>query len=90
MTLADIKQKVHEYYLNSEKEGLENNKVRTRGEYPNAILLTKEQYKVLIKEVFKLQEDIDDKFLEEVKIMSIEGLRVIFTDYIEEPKVLKM
>jgi hypothetical protein len=90
MTLADIKQKVHEYYLNSEKEGLENNKVRTRGEYPNAILLTKEQYKVLIKEVFKLQEDIDDKFLEEVKIMSIEGLRVIFTDYIEEPKILKM
>jgi hypothetical protein len=90
MTLEEVKTKIHEYYLESEREGLGNNNMRTKGEYPNAILLTKDQYKSLLKEVFKLQEEIDDKILEEVKIMSIEGLRVIFTEHVEEPKILRL
>jgi hypothetical protein len=90
MTLLEIRQKIHEYYLESEKDGLESNKTRTKGEYPNAILLTEEQYKVLLKEMFKLQEDVSDGVLNEVKIMSIEGLKVVFTEYIEEPKILRI
>lgn len=90
MTLQEVRQKIHEYYLESEKDGLENHKTRTKGEYPNAILLTEEQYKVLLKEMFKLQEDVSDEVLDEVKIMSIEGLKVVFTEYIEEPKILRI
>lgn len=90
MTLSEIRQKIHEYYLESEKDGLETNKTRTKGEYPNAILLTEEQYKVLLREMFKLQEDVSDEVLNEVKIMSIEGLKVVFTEYIEEPKILRI
>lgn len=90
MTLSEVRQKIHEYYLESEKDGLENNKSRTKGQYPNAILLTEEQYKVLIREMFKLQEDVSDEALNEVKIMSIEGLKVVFTPYIEEPKILRI
>lgn len=90
MTLQDIRQKIHEHYLESEKEGLGSNKIRTKGEYPNTILLTKDQYKSLVKEMLKIQEDINEQVLEEVKILSIEGLKVVFTEYLEEPKVLRM
>lgn len=90
MTLKEIRQKIHEYYLESEKEGLDSNKMRTKGEYPNSILLTKDQYTMLIKEMFKLQEEINPQTLNKVKIMSIEGLKVIFTDYLEEPKILRI
>ena len=88
--LTQIKEKIHAYYLESEKDGLENNKVRSRGEYPNTLLLTQDQYKNILKEMFKLQEDVSDAVLLEIKIMSIEGLKVVFTDYIEEPKVIRM
>lgn len=88
--LEKIKEKIHAYYLESEKDGLENNKVRSRGEYPNTLLLTQDQYKNILKEMFKLQEDVSDEVLLEIKIMSIEGLKVVFTDYIEEPKVIRM
>ena len=90
MTLTEIRQKIHEYYLESEKEGLGNNKMRTKGDYPNTILVTKEQYKSLLKEMFKLENDINDEILNDIKIMSIEGLKVVFAEYLEEPKILKM
>ena len=88
--LTEIKEKIHKYYLESEKDGLENNKVRSRGEYPNTLLLTQDQYKNILKEMFKLQEDINDEVLLEIKIMSIEGLKVIIADYVDEPKVIRM
>jgi hypothetical protein len=88
--LTEIKEKIHKYYLESEKDRLENNKVRSRGEYPNTLLLTQDQYKNILKEMFKLQEDINDEVLLEIKIMSIEGLKVVFTEFIEEPKVIRM
>lgn len=90
MTLEEIRQKIHQYYLESEKEGLDSNKMRTKGEYPNSILLTKDQYRVLIREMFKLEGEVNPEILDEVKIMSIEGLKVIFTDYLEEPKILRI
>jgi hypothetical protein len=90
MTLTEVRQKIHEHYLESEKEGLDNNKIRTKGEYPNTILVTKDQYKSLVREMLKIQDSLDDKVLEEIKILSIEGLKVVFTEYLEEPKILKM
>jgi len=90
MKLHEIQTKIHEYFLESEKEGLENQKVRTRGNYPNAILLTKEQYVSLLKEMFKITEDTGDSILLDIKVLCIEGLEVIFTDYLEEPKILKI
>lgn len=90
MKLQDIQTKIHEYFLESEKEGLETQKSRTRGDYPNAIVLTRAQYISLIKEIFKIPENSSDTALEGVKILSIEGLEVIFTEYIEEPKILKI
>jgi hypothetical protein len=85
-----IQEKIHQYYLETEKDGLDYNKVRSRGEYPNALLISKSQYKNILIEMFKLQEDVSDEILFEIKIMSIEGLKVIFTDFIEEPKVIKL
>lgn len=88
--INSIQEKIHQYYLETERDGLDNNKVRSRGEYPNALLITKDQYKNILKEMFKLQEDVSDEVLFEIKIMSIEGLKVVFTDFIEEPKVLRL
>jgi hypothetical protein len=88
--INSIQEKIHQYYLETERDGLDNNKVRSRGEYPNALLMTKDQYKNILKEMFKLQEDVSEEVLFEIKIMSIEGLKVVFTDFIEEPKVLKL
>jgi hypothetical protein len=40
--------------------------------------------------MFKLQDDVADEVLLEIKVMSIEGLRVIITDYLDEPKVIRL
>lgn len=88
--IKEIQEKIHEYYLESEKNGLTINNTRSRGEYPNALLITKEQYKEALKEIFKLQEEVNDDLLMEIKILSIEGLRVVFVTHIEEPKVIRM
>ena len=90
MRLQDIRTKIHEYFLESEKEGLVNQKMRTQGNYPNSILLTKQQYVILIKEMFRITEDTGEDILLGIKILSIEGLDVIFTDYLDEPKILKL
>jgi hypothetical protein len=85
MNLYEVQKAINSYYLDSEKDvGLN----RQKGVYPNAILLTKEQYVILIKELFKLVEDISEDIIFEVKILSIEGLQVVFTEHVEEPKVL--
>ena len=88
--IKTINEKIHEYFLESERDGLNSNKTRSRGEYPNALLITKEQYKNILKEMFKLQEDISNEVLLEIKIMSIEGLKVVFKELIEDAKVIRM
>jgi hypothetical protein len=88
--IKTINEKIHEYFLESERDGLNSNKTRSRGEYPNALLITKEQYKETLKQMFKLQDDVADEVLLEIKVMSIEGLKVIITDYLEEPKVIRL
>jgi hypothetical protein len=89
MQLEKIRKKIHEYFLDSEKkEGIQDS--RGKGEYPNAILLTEEQYLEILKEMFKLEEEISKELLLQVKVLSIEGLEVVFTDWIQEPKVMRI
>jgi hypothetical protein len=89
MQLEKIRKKIHEYFLSTEKEGGIQDS-RGKGEYPNAILLTEEQYLEILKEMFKLEEEISKETLLQVKILSIEGLEVVFTDWIQEPKVMRI
>ena len=85
MNLYEVQKAINANYHDSEKDvGLS----RQKGIYPNAILLTRGQYVVLVKELFKLVEDISEEIIFEVKILSIEGLQVVFTEHVEEPKVL--
>lgn len=89
-TLADIKRKIHEYFIESEKGDGEVSLTRHKGEYPNAVILTKTQYTDLIKEMFNLDKEVSEDVLLEVKVLAIEGLEVILTEYIEEPKVIRL
>lgn len=77
MDLQALRFKINEFYLESKNR-----------EYPNSVLLTKEQYKDFLKEMFKVPDFSD--IPEGIFITSIEGLKVVFTDELEEPRVLKM
>ena len=90
ITLADIEKLINEYFLNSEKDYTEVTPKRTKGQYPNALIVTEDQYLTLVKELFKIAGDVNPEVIKEVKITSILGLRVIFTEYIEHPRVLNI
>lgn len=77
MDLQTLRSKINEFYLESKNR-----------EYPNSLLVTKDQYKDFLKETFKVPDfsEIPDG----VFITSIEGLQVVFTDDLDEPRVLKM
>jgi hypothetical protein len=77
MDLQTLRFKINEFYLESKNR-----------EYPNSLLVTKDQYKDFLKETFKVPDfsEIPDG----VFITSIEGLQVVFTDDLVEPRVLKM
>ena len=77
MTLSDLRHKINEFYLESKNR-----------EYPNTLLLTKGQYKEFLKEIFNVPEEHD--IPEGIFIQSIEGLAVVFTDELDEPRILKM
>jgi hypothetical protein len=77
MDLQALRFKINEFYLESKNR-----------EYPNSVLVTNEQYKNFLKEMFKVPDFSD--IPEGIFITSIEGLKVVFTDELEEPRVLKM
>jgi hypothetical protein len=77
MTLKDIRTEINEFYLESKNR-----------EYPNSIILTKEQYKTFIRELFKVPSDLDVP--EGIIIQSIEGLRVVLTEQIDTPRIVKV
>lgn len=77
MNLQQLRAKINEFYLESKNR-----------EYPNTLLLTKEQYKDFLKEMFNVPDEHD--IPEGIFIKSIEGLAVAFADELEEPRVLKM
>lgn len=84
MNLHELQFKINEFYLDSSKDAESGD--RLQGIYPNSILLTKEQYKDFLKEIFVLEKD--SEIPDGILLSSINGLKVIFTDYIPEPKVL--
>lgn len=91
MTSEEIRTLINEYYLDSGKDLLTGESVQSV--YPNAILMTKTQYKAALQSLFHLNESLDsitDEDLEHIKILSLEGLKVIFTDFIETPKVIRL
>ena len=77
MTLKDIRTEINEFYLESKNR-----------EYPNSIILTKEQYKAFIRELFKVPSDLDVP--EGIIIQSIEGLKVVLTEQIDTPRIVKV
>jgi hypothetical protein len=77
MDLQALRFKINEFYLESKNR-----------EYPNSVLVTNEQYKDFLKEMFRVP-DLSE-IPEGIFITSIEGLKVVFTDKLEEPRVLKM
>jgi len=89
LTLQDIEKLINEYFLESEKP-LDESQIRRAGEYPNTIILTKEHYIELIKELLKIANYVEPEIILEVKITSILGLSVMITDYIDYPRVLRI
>jgi hypothetical protein len=77
MNLEQLRSKINEFYLESKNR-----------EYPNTLLLTKQQYKDFLKELFNVSGEQD--IPEGIFIKSIEGLTVAFADELVEPRVLKM
>lgn len=91
MTSEEIRTLINEYYLDSGKDLLTGESVQSV--YPNAILMTKTQYKAALQSLFNLSDSIEkitNEDLEHIKILSLEGLKVIFTDFIETPKVIRL
>lgn len=91
MTSEEIRTLINEYYRDSGKDLLTGESVQSL--YPNAILMTKTQYKEALQSLFNLSESIEkitDEDLKHIKILSLEGLKVILTDFIESPKVIRL
>lgn len=69
----------------------EFSKVQGEGHYPNSLLLTESQYKEIIKNMFKIMEVPEEAFDEIYSsIKFICGLKVIISNHLESPKVLRV
>jgi hypothetical protein len=91
MTSQEIRTLINEYYLDSGKDLLTGES--SQSVYPNAIIMTRSQYKEALQSLFNLNESLDsitDEDLEHIKVLSLEGLKVILTDFIESPKVIRL
>jgi len=87
MTIQELESEINKFFLDSEKEVDEKGN-RLLGVYPNAVIMTNKHYKSFLKELFHTQDEVEVP--EGVFITSICGLKVIFSDEIEKPRVIKM
>lgn len=87
MDLRELELEINRFYLESSKDPFGE---RQQGLYPNSVILTKDQYNSFLKEIFNIKSDVLTPIHEEVVIQSICGLKVIFTNYIEKPKVVRI
>lgn len=87
MTLHELELQINQFFLDSEKEVDEKGN-RQKGVYPNSVIMTKEHYKSFLRELFKTEDDTE--IPDGVLISSICGLKVIFSQDIEIPKVVKI
>lgn len=84
LNLTYIVHLIDEYHESSKVLGDE-------GHYPNSLLVTEEQYKEIIKNMFKIMEVPEEAFDEIYSsIKFICGLKVIISNHLESPKVLRI
>jgi hypothetical protein len=84
LNLAYIVNLIEDYHEASKLNGDE-------GQYPNSLLITEEQNKILLENMFKLT-GLDKQAYEEMvhSVTFICGLKVIITNHLESPKVLRI
>ena len=87
MTIQDLELEINKFFLDSEKE-INSNETRQQGIYPNSVIMTHSHYKDFLKELFHTSGDLD--IPEGIFITSICGLKVIFSDEIDTPRVIKV
>lgn len=88
MTIHDLELEINQFFLDSEKE-VDEKGVRQQGVYPNAVLLTEQQYKDFIKEILNVDDEID--IPSGIFISSICGLKAIISEEnLDKPKVIRM
>lgn len=87
MTIKELELQINQFFLDSEKETDEKGNFQ-KGVYPNAVIMTNEHYKNFLKEIFKVESDTE--IPDGVLISSICGMKVIFSDSIEKPKVIRI
>lgn len=87
MTIEELESEINRFFLDSEKE-VDDKGIRQMGVYPNAVIMTNQHYKNFLKELFHTEDEVD--IPEGVFITSVCGLKVIFSDDIERPRVIKM
>lgn len=88
MTILELEHEINKFFLDSEKE-IDEKGQRQRGVYPNALILTEDQYKTFVKELLHISEDSD--FPEGLFIKSICGLKVIISlEDMVKPRVVRL
>ena len=88
MTIRDLELEINQFFLDSEKETDEKG-TRQLCVYPNAVLLTEEQYKEFLKEILSVEDEID--IPSGIFISSICGLKaIIYEDDLDKPKVIRI
>lgn len=85
MDLHGLEQEINQFFLDSEKESEGG---RALGVYPNAVILTQNHYKDFLRELFKVSGD--SEIPNGVIVSSICGLKVIFSEDVDKPKVVKI
>lgn len=87
MTIQELELEINKFYLESEKE-TDDKGTRQMGVYPNAVMMTDAHYKSFLRELFHTNEEVE--IPEGVFITSICGLKVIFSEEIDKPRVIKI
>lgn len=88
MTINELELEINHFFLKSEKEVDEFGN-HMLGTYPNAVILTEDQYKEFLRELFHVSDSVE--IPEGVFINSICGLKTIITkENLEKPKVIRI
>jgi len=88
MTTLELELEINQFFLDSEKEVDENGN-RQKGIYPNAVILTENQYKDFIKEILNVESEVD--IPNGIFISSICGLKAILSNEdLPKPRVVRI
>ena len=88
MTINELEIEINHFFLESEKE-IDENGNHMKGVYPNALILTEDQYKEFLRELFHVSSDAE--IPEGIFIKAICGLKTIITkECLEKPKVIRI